>query len=53
MILFDRVIVMAQGRNLKMEDILYNLLGPLPWALSTPDGLLRKIEKASLAAKMA
>ena len=33
--LFGRIIVMAQGRNLKMEDILSHPLGPLPWALST------------------
>ena len=47
--LFGRIIVMAQRRNLKMEDILSHPLGPLPWALSTPDGLLRKTNKASLA----
>ena len=47
--LFGRIIVMAQGRNLKMEDILFHPLGLLPWALSTPDGLLRKTNKASLA----
>ncbi len=40
--LFGRIIVMAQGRSLKMEDILSHPLGPLPWALSTSDGLLRK-----------
>jgi len=39
---------MAQGRNLKMEEILSHPLGPLPWGLSTPDGLLRKTNKASL-----
>ena len=44
--LFGRIIVMAQGRNLKMEDILLHPLGPLPWALS---GLLRKTNKATLA----
>jgi len=32
-----------------MEDILCHPLGPLPWALSTPEGLLRKTNKASLA----
>ena len=40
---------MAQGRNLLMEDILAHPLEPLPWALSTPDGLLRKNNKATLA----
>ena len=47
--LFGRIIVMAQGRNLKMDDILSHPLGPLPWSLSTPDGLLRKTNKSSLA----
>ena len=46
--LFGRIIVMAQGRNLKMEDILSHPLGPLPWALSTHDGLLRKTNKTTL-----
>ena len=45
--LFGRIIVMAQGRSLQMEDILSHPLGPLPWALSTPEGLLRKTNKAS------
>ena len=47
--LFGHIIVMAQGRSLQMEDILSHPLGPLPWALSTPEGLLRKTNKASLA----
>ncbi len=47
--LFGWIIVMAQGRSLKIEDILSHPLGPLPWALSTSDGLLRKTNKASLA----
>ena len=47
--LFGRIIVMAQGRNPKMMDILSHSLGHLPWALSTPEGLLRKTNKASLA----
>ena len=47
--LFGRIIVMAQNRNLQMDVILSHPLGPLPWALSTPDGLLRKTNKATLA----
>ena len=47
--LFGRIIVMEQARSLLMEDILCHPLGPLPWALSTPEGLLRKTNKASLA----
>ncbi len=47
--LFARIIVMAQVRSLQMEDILSHPLGPLPWALSTPDGLMRKTNKSTLA----
>ena len=47
--LFGCIIVMAQACSLVMEDILCHPLGPLPWALSTPEGLLRKTNKASLA----
>lgn len=50
--LFGRIIVMAQGRSLKMENILSHPLGPLPWALSISDGLLRKTNKASLATSL-
>jgi len=47
--LFGRIIVMAQVRDLQMADILSYPLGPLPWALATPDGLPRKRNKSSLA----
>jgi len=48
--LFGRIIVMAQVFNLKMEDILSYSAGPLPWALSTPDGLLRNTNTKLLLA---
>ncbi len=48
-LLFSRIVVMAQVRILKMEDVFSHPLGPLPWALSTPDRLLRKTHKAALA----
>ena len=47
--LFGRIIVMSQARSLRMEEIFCHPLGPLPWTLSTPEGLLRKTNKASLA----
>ncbi|XP_020607467.1 uncharacterized protein LOC110046131 [Orbicella faveolata] len=47
--LFGRIIVIVQERSLQMDTILSHPLGPLPWALSTPDGLLRKTNKDSLA----
>ena len=37
--LFGHIIVMEQAQSLKMEDILIHPLGPLPWALATPNGL--------------
>lgn len=46
--LFGRIIVMAQSRSLQMTDILSYPLGPMPWALATPDGLPRKTNKAIL-----
>jgi hypothetical protein len=48
--LFGRIIVMAENRNLQMSQILAHPLGPLPWSLATPDGQLRKTNKAALAA---
>ena len=49
MTLFGRIIVMAQKRSIQMENILSHPLGPLPWALSSSDGLPKKTNKASLA----
>ena len=46
--LFGRIIV----RNLQMDDIPSHHIGPLPWALATADRLLRKNNKASLAATL-
>ena len=50
--LFGRIIVMAQERSLKMEDISTHTLGPLPWALSTSYRLLRKTKKVTLATNL-
>ena len=50
--LFGRIIVISQERSLQMDTILSHPLGPLPWALSTPNGLLRKTNKASLASML-
>ena len=40
---------MGHGRNLQMAYVLSHTLGPLPWALATPEGLYRKTNKAALA----
>ena len=47
--LFGKMRVIAQEQSLQMDAILSRPLEPLPWALSTPDGPLRKTSKASLA----
>jgi len=44
--LFGRIIVTAREQSLQINTILSHPLGPLP--LSTPDGVLRKTNKASL-----
>ena len=40
---------MAPNRNLHMLEVLSHPLGPMPWAMATPEGLLRKTDKAVLA----
>ena len=47
--LFGRMIVMGQSRNLNLKDLMCFPLGPLHWSLATPDGSLRKTNKAALA----
>ena len=46
--LFGKIIITSQARNLKMKEVLSHSLGPLPWPLAAPEGLLRKTNKASL-----
>ncbi|KAL9969089.1 hypothetical protein ACROYT_G021256 [Oculina patagonica] len=46
--LFAKMIVIAEKRELKMRDVLCHPLGPLPWALASADGSMRKTNKSSL-----
>ena len=46
------MIVIAESRDLQMKEVLSHPLGPLPWSLATPDGLMRKTNKASLAKEL-
>ena len=39
---------MAESRNLLMSEVLSHPLGPLPWSLASPDGNIRKTNKAAL-----
>ena len=52
--LFGRMVVMRQSRKLDMmmKEMLTHPLGPLPWALATPDGFLRKTHKAVLVSAL-
>lgn len=50
--LFAQMIIVAENRKLKMSDVLCHPLGPLPWALASADGSLRKTNKASLAKEL-
>lgn len=43
------MIVIAEARQLSMQEVLSHPLGPLPWALAAPDGSLKKTAKSSLA----
>eukprot|EP00794_Sanderia_malayensis_P020731 gene20733-22764_t len=47
--LFGKMAIIAQTRQLNMKDVLTHPLGPVPWALATSEGFLRKTNKASLA----
>lgn len=46
--LFGQMVLVAQSRNIDLEDVLAHPLGPIPWALATPEGTIRKTNKASL-----
>ena len=50
--LFAQMIVIAESRNLQMSEVLAHPLGPLPWTLANPDGMLRKTNKASSAKEL-
>ena len=50
--LFGQIILVAENRKLKMSDVLAHPLGPLPWALASGDGSLRKTNKAALAREL-
>lgn len=47
--LFGQMILVAQSRNIDLKEVLAHPLGPIPWSLATPEGSLRKTNKAALA----
>ena len=46
--LFARMIIIAESRQLQMQEVLCHPLGPLPASLATSNGLPRKTNKAQL-----
>ena len=50
--LFAKMILIRQTRKLDMRDVLSHRLGPIPLALATPIGTLRKTAKCALAKKL-
>ena len=50
--LLTQMIVIAESRTLQMREVLSHPLGPLPWSLATPDGLMRKTRQAPLAKEL-
>ena len=44
--LFGHMILAAESQTLNLKDVRAHPLGPIPWALATPDGSLRKTNKA-------
>ena len=47
--LFGRIIILGQNRKIEVRELLQYSLGPLPWALATPEGFPRKTNNAALA----
>ena len=45
---FARMVVVAHHRQMNMQDVLTNPLGPLPWSLATADGAPTKTAKSAL-----
>ena len=50
--LLAQMIIFAENRKLKMNDVLCHPLRPLPWALASADGSVRKTNKPSLAKEL-
>ncbi|KAK3751112.1 hypothetical protein QZH41_016239, partial [Actinostola sp. cb2023] len=50
--LFAQMIVIAETRELSMRSVLSHPLGPLPWALASADGSLKKTNKSTLAKEL-
>jgi len=47
--LFGRIINLGQNRKIEVRELLHYSLGPLPWALATPEGFPRETNNTALA----
>ena len=50
--IFAQIIIIAESRNLQMQDVLKHPLGPLPASLACSNGFLRKTNKAQLGKEL-
>ena len=46
--IFGRIVIMSQQRNIEVKEIFCYPLGPIPWALASSMGTLKKTNKAIL-----
>lgn len=46
--LFARLLVIAQTRDIDLQEVFKHSLGPLPWSLASTDGTLGKTDKSKL-----
>ena len=50
--LFGQMVMIAENRQLHMKDVICHPMRPLPWALSSVDGSLRKTRKGALGKEL-
>ena len=50
--LFGRMMIIGQSRKIEVRELLWHSLGPLPWALATPEDFPRKTNKAHFASHL-
>ena len=50
--LFRRMMIIGQSRKIEVRELLCHSLGPLPWALATPEGFPRKTNEAHFASHL-
>ena len=50
--LFGRMMIIGQSGKIEVRELLCHSLGPLPWALATPEGFPRKTNKENFASHL-